>query len=357
VAIEQISDFAAAREQWTLLAERAGNVFATWEWADAWYSRLGDGAPLALALVRDKQARAVAILPLFVPRARPIRLLRFLGAGLGDQSGPVCAPQDRRQASAALRRWVAEGSGDAGVFLGERLWGGDWSAAELGGTVVGRIANPVLPAEGRSFEQFLASRSRNFREQVRRRERRLARERALVYRLTEDPDRVEPDMRTLIRLHQARWREGESNVFAGPRAEFHIEFARRALANGWLRLWTMELDGAPVAAWYGFRFGGVESYYQAGRDPAFDADSVGFVLLSHTIRSALDDGVREYRFGSGDEPYKSRFAEHDPGLETIAVPAGIAGRLAVGAVRLALRMPKSAQRVVRRFGARERDGA
>jgi hypothetical protein len=28
----------------------------------------------------------------------------------------------------------------------------------------------------------------------------------------------------------------------------------------------LEADGQPVAAWYGLRFAGVESYYQAGRD-------------------------------------------------------------------------------------------
>src|SRR5439155_17070455 len=117
---------------------------------------------------------------------------------------------------------------------------------------------------------------------------------------------------------------------------FHREFAQVALDRGWLRLWILELDGRPAAAWYGFRFGGVETYYQSGRDPAADRLAVGFVLLVQTIRAALKDGIREYRFGRGAESYKYRFASEDPGLETVAVatrPLGRAAIRAAGAAR------------------------
>jgi len=106
----------------------------------------------------------------------------------------------------------------------------------------------------------------------------------------------------------------------------------------------MELDGRPVAAWYGVRFAGVESYYQAGRDPALDDLSVGFVLLARTIRAAFDDGVREYRFLLGDEPFKGRFAEEDPRVETFTVARGPRGRAAVGVARAALAMPPALRR-------------
>ena len=114
--------------------------------------------------------------------------------------------------------------------------------------------SPVLPVDGRSFDEYLASRSRNLREQVRRRERKLARERDLVFRLADDPEPLDEDFGTLIRLHDARWGGDRAGAFAGPREGFHREFARRALERGWLRLWIMEVDGRPAAAWYGLRF-------------------------------------------------------------------------------------------------------
>jgi CelD/BcsL family acetyltransferase involved in cellulose biosynthesis len=116
---------------------------------------------------------------------------------------------------------------------------------------------------------------------------------------------------------------------------FHRELAREALARGWLRLWLLELHGRPIAAWHGFRVGSITSYYQAGRDPSYERLSVGFVLLAQSIRSAIAEGASEYRFGRGDEAFKSRFTSDDPGLETVALTRGSVGTSAYAAARLA----------------------
>ena len=122
------------------------------------------------------------------------------------------------------------------------------------------------------------------------------------------------------------------------------------MERGWLRLWLLELDDRPVAAWYGFRFAGREFYYQAGRDPEFANLSIGSVLLAHTIRAALNDGVREYRLLRGDESYKYRFASMDPGVETIAYGRGASGKIAVvagAATRGLKRFPRVLRRPLR----------
>jgi CelD/BcsL family acetyltransferase involved in cellulose biosynthesis len=140
----------------------------------------------------------------------------------------------------------------------------------------------------------------------------------------------------LFALHGARW--GRASEFSGPAQQFHRDFAAQALERGWLRLWLLELDGAPAAAWYGFRFGGAESYYQAGWDPAWARGSVAAVLLVHSIREASRDGVEEYRFLQGDEGYKYRMAEEDPGLVTLVRTRG-------PLARAALALGKGARRV------------
>lgn len=351
--IERMENFCAARAEWTRLAAQTDNVFGTWEWADVWWRHLGGGRKLALAIAR-RRGKAVAVLPLFIARERPFRLVRFIGAGPSDALGAICAPADRPAAAAALRSHAAAALGRSGMFLAERLSPLDPLVAVRDAIPLRRAASPVLVTDARSFEEFLRSRSRNFRSQVRRRERALARGGKLTFRLTRDLESIDEDMRTLLRLHAARW-GGQSAAFRGPRESFHLEFAKRALENGWLRLWTMALDGTPVAAWYGLRYNGCETYYQAGRDPALDELHVGFVLLCHSIRSAFEDGMREYRFGLGDEPYKYRFAESDPGLDTVAIVAGGRGRLALSATQLALRMPRRLRISAWRIGAGQRE--
>jgi CelD/BcsL family acetyltransferase involved in cellulose biosynthesis len=187
------------------------------------------------------------------------------------------------------------------------------------------------------FEGFLKARSRNFRSQVRRKERSLL-EKGLTYRLSDDPAHLEQDMRTLAQLHDARWGAEGSGALADRRAAFHQDFARVALQRGWLRLWMAEIEGTPVAAWYGFRFGGEELYYQSGRDPEWEKDSVGFALLTHTMRSAFDDGLTVYRLLRGGESYKDRFATSDPGLQTVVAGRSALGRAAERAAPMALRL-------------------
>jgi CelD/BcsL family acetyltransferase involved in cellulose biosynthesis len=350
VALEDAPDLAAVKEDWTRLAQESGNVFGTWEWADAWYRNIGAGAQLAVAVAKRPDGGTVAILPLAVTRRGPLRLVRFVGAGPADELGPVCSPADRAAATSALRRHISRALAGSGMFLGEQLWAEHGLASALGGTIVRHLSSPVLPIAGRTFDEYVASRKKHFRDQVRRGERKLKRTYEVTYRLTRDAEELEDDMRTLIRLHEARWSDGDSSAFRGPRASFHLDFAATALRNGWLRLWTMELDRVPVAAWYGLRYGGIEFYYQAGRDPNFDRDGVGSVLLAHSIRCAFEDGMREYRFGKGDEAYKNRFAEYDPGLETVAIAAGATGRIGLGALRASLHLPDRWRLLARRAG-------
>jgi CelD/BcsL family acetyltransferase involved in cellulose biosynthesis len=187
----------------------------------------------------------------------------------------------------------------------------------------------VLRIDGMSWDDYLAAKSSNFRQQARRRERKLAKEHDLRFRLADDPDRLDADLEALFALHGERWSTAGSGALEERRAAFHRDFARVALDRGWLRLWLLELDGRPAAAWYGLRFAGRELYYQAGRDPELERAAVGFVLLAHSVREAMNDGMREYDFLRGGEGYKDRFTDDDTVVETRAAGRGPLGRATV----------------------------
>jgi CelD/BcsL family acetyltransferase involved in cellulose biosynthesis len=323
--LELLGDLESARDAWDPLASGSLNVFSSWEWASCWWREFGEGRPLRLTACRDDAGEIVALLPLYLSAGRPLRTLRFLGHGPADQLGPVCPPELIEFTSRELRSGLAERFWDWDVFIADRLPGDhDWQGM-LEGNRLESESSPLMRIDGRGWDEFLASRSSNFREQVRRRERKLAREHDLRFRLT-TAERFEEDFNTLVRLHDARLGDG-SSAFEQRLERFHREFAALALERGWLRLWIMEVDSAPVAVWYGFRYGGVESYYNSGRDRDWDRYRVGFVLLAHTMREAFDDGMGEYRMLRGGEEYKSRFASEDPGVETIGLSRGL-GRAA-----------------------------
>ena len=338
IEIVPFSDLESRRELWTKLAARSGNPFATWEWASVWWRHFAaDGEP-AFAECSLAGNGPFAILPLYVAKRGPVRLLRLVGHGLGDVLGPICDPADAELAGIALRRALRELPARRRILLAERLPGGP-AAAAFGGRLLQCEADPELPIAGRTWDEYLALRSRNLREKLGRNTRKLERQHELRYRLCNDPDRLDADVDTLIRLHKARW--GAGGAFERESiVAFHRDFAAAALRRGWLRLWSMEVDGEAVAAWYGFRFGGVESFYQSGRDHEFDRFSIGFLMLMRTIRAAFDDGLERYTFLRGDEPYKDRLAEVDHGLETRVLGRGVLATAAILGGSVALRSPR-----------------
>jgi CelD/BcsL family acetyltransferase involved in cellulose biosynthesis len=343
--VEPLGGLAEAEETWRALADASGNLFATYEWARAWVDHLGDEDGLRLYGVRDGDRGIVALLPLTVARRGPLTVARLVGRGPADRLGPICAPEDRALAARALPAALDRIGAD--VFLGETMPREDGWSGLLGATSLGGQPSPVLAVHGLTWDAFLAARSRNFREQARRRERSLRKKHDVVLRMA-DEQTLDADLTTLFRLHEARW-EGTTSTFDGPTGDFHRAFARLALERGWLRLWVLEADGAPVAAWEGFRFAGIEWYYQSGRDPDWERQSVGFVLLAHTVREAMDDGVAEYRLLRGGEEYKGRFSTHDPGLENVALSRTALGRSAVLAADGVLRLPPRWRQAARRF--------
>jgi CelD/BcsL family acetyltransferase involved in cellulose biosynthesis len=328
LVLKPLDGLESARDAWTTLAERTANISSSWEWANTWWRHFGRGRRLSLAAVEARDRGIIAILPLYAEGHHlPIPVTRLVGHGVADQLGPVCHPDD-----AGTLAWALRSTGSRrGIFLGERLPGEhDWEH-DLGGRVLRSEISPAIAlADEGSWEDYLAARSSNFRQQVRRRARRLSRALEVKFRLVEDPERLDADFDTLVALHEARW-AGRSSAFAGARRAFHRDFAATALNAGWLRLWMAEANGTAVAAWYGFRFAGVESYYQSGRDPAWERHSVGAGLLEHSIREAFVDGMREYRLLRGDEGYKQRYASSSGAVNTVAVPRGGVSRVALAA--------------------------
>jgi CelD/BcsL family acetyltransferase involved in cellulose biosynthesis len=344
VEIVPFADLEERRELWERLAARSRNVFACWEWTSTWWRHFGSPGEPAFAECR-RDGEPFAILPLQAVARGPMRGLRLLGHGPGDVLGPICDPADAALAGAALRKALDELLGRPVLLYAERLPGGPLAEA-FGGRLVKREANPSLAIAGRGWEEYLASRSRNLREKVGRGARKVERKHEVAYHLLERPEDLEPRMEALLRLHRARW--GEGTNFAAPDAiAFHRDLAATMLAAGRLRLWTMSVDGTEVAAWYGFRFEGIESFYQSGRDRSYDKLSVGFLLLARTLQAAFEDGLERYDFLRGNEPYKDRFADSDSGLETRVLGRGALGRGLVLAAGGALRSPR-----LRRLGRR-----
>lgn len=334
--MRRLPSLPAARETWVRHADEQDNVFATWEWAQSWWSVYGEGHELFVHEVFDAGGRSIGILPLYVVNRRWGRVARFIGHGPADQLGPLCRPEHRPEVANALRGLIGA-PGAPAMLLAERLRADERWEDQLRGRHIRRESFSMIGLDGLDWDGWLATKSANFRQQTRKAERRLTRDHRVGYRLVTDEAEVLEALDTLIRLHDARW-DGASSAFDASRRTFHERFSVAAAERGWLRILLATLDGEPAAAWLGYRYGGAESSYLMGRAPQWSQQNVGSILRMHAIREAAEH-VDEFRLLLGSEPHKQRLATEDPGVDTFMVGDAASVRLAHALIRHKQRIP------------------
>lgn len=177
---------------------------------------------------------------------------------------------------------------------------------------------------GTDWESYLASLSSRRRQALRYMERSLQRHHAVT--ITDyDGDRVEEGWRHLVTLHERRWRAVSGNgegggAFRDPRVDrLHRRFTAELARRGQLWLTTLDLDGEPAAAWYGFTCHDTVYFYQSGRDPRWERESVGQVLIGAMIRRGMERGYRRFDFLRGEDPYKRHWTTTQRTTEEITI--------------------------------------
>ncbi len=333
---------ALAREPaaWERLRERstAASPFAGLAWHQAWADSASDAELQASSCVvlRDALGSTAALLPVAVGtvtfRRRPVAALTWAVGDIGcpDHLDLLADPSaELDEAVPALLSLPWE------VAILSNLAPGAPNVVRLAaaltraGCVVRWNATtrcPYLELPG-SWDEYLRSLSANRRQVLRRRERNL--ERDHVVTLTHyDPTNLADGWRHLIELHERRWATGGGGTFSDPRVErLHRGFAEVLARRGQLWLTTLDLDGAPAAAWYGFADRDTVYFYQSGRDPRWEDKSVGVALMVKMIRRAIEGGYRRFDFLRGDEGYKREWtASEAVTQELVAFRPGWRGR-------------------------------
>lgn len=311
--------------------------FMSWAWHRAW----ADAAPqsdvgASEVLVLHSGESLQAVLPIRPCRLRFRRVwVRALIWAIGDTGCPddldipALAAADVRALAAALEDlpWqviilsnLAQGAPNAQrlcTALRERGHAGRhyplWSCPRL-----------ALPG---SWDDYLATLSANRRQILRRKERGLRRDHAVAL-ADYDDGRLDEGWEHLMALHERRWSGDGGGAFRDPRnVRLQRRFAGEMARQKRLWLTTLDVDGRPAAAWYGFAWGDTVSFYQGGRDPQWQRESVGQVLMGLMIQRAIERGYRTFSFLRGDDDYKREWtSSRHMTEETVVFRSGWGGR-------------------------------
>jgi CelD/BcsL family acetyltransferase involved in cellulose biosynthesis len=288
--IETCSEIDALAGQWNALALGAGNLFQTHEWLSGWWRAFGRGDPRWIVL-RDADGTLRAGACLSALRAN----------GLASAANVHSATWDVLARDEAARGQLWAAIADLGAnrmhFRGlpqsgssERLADEELRRAgyRVLSTTVLRSPWLALPA---SWEQLLASLSSGMRSRIRRTERTLEKHGSLSFRTVAGGAELERDLDRFLALEASGWKgRNGSAIAAKPATErLYRDFALAAARQGWMRMYTLELDGQLIAASYACVFAGESLLLKMAFDETRSALSPGSCLLARMIRSAIEE--------------------------------------------------------------------
>ncbi len=318
--VSRAAEMAALEPEWRLLAFQcsAATVFQTFEWNAAWWKHFGrqPGRRLRLVTFRDQQGTLIGLAPLMTSfwYATLLRRVSFLGTGTSDYLDVLAAPGWEPEVAKSLYSYLASAGGwqiadfqqlREGSLLRQCL-----PSAEncLRVRDVSGEACPFLPLPP-AWDALLQGLGKKTRANVGYYSRALQKVYAVEIGPVTDAAALDGELTRLFELHGRRWNQRWlPGVFAGKRVQaFHRDVARRLLGQGWLRLFTLRLDGETQASLYCFRYGNRLCYYQGGFEPTLARLSLGTVLTARAMQAAIQEECQVFDFLRGDEPYKAKW--------------------------------------------------
>lgn len=317
-------------------ASRSHTPFLRSGWLDGWRRYAARNVAMHVVTVRDR-GRLIGAAPLMRIRRGFADRLEFLGTGNAGSDyldvivrdgegagaiGAIAAAIDAQQLPLYLDHLPPDSNAAA---IAAELQGASWTALDSSPDVC-----PFIDLSGQTWDSYLDSLGSAHRANIRRRMRGLQGSFNMAFTLVDAHHDRRDAMDSLVRYSQQRWKNcGGTTAFPDSQMiAFHHAVTRRAMTEGWLRLYTLTLNGVIAAVMYGFAVDGRFFFYQHGYDDQHARLSPGLVLMALTIRSAIEEGLREFDFLYGHESYKDLWTRQHRSLARIQLfPPRITGTL------------------------------
>jgi CelD/BcsL family acetyltransferase involved in cellulose biosynthesis len=362
--IERTTVADVPRATWDALAARNpwATPFSGWAFQRAWWDAYAANAHEETLVVVAGDAPAtdpIAIVPLMhrheveptdadthtkmrhgagveLTAVSPTATAVFFGASYhADYATILAAPDDLPAVADTLAAYLSEPSTRRpwDVVDLRRLRCGDPAADALAAAIGRREADegwtldveredvcPVvdLPVGG-SMDDFLGTLTKKERHEVRRKVRRAEAVGDIALEDSADPL---GDLEAFIELHQKKW--AADGLFPDTQGGAQSRVLFRRLfelygPGGPLRLSFLTVGGQRIAAGVHFDSGDRLLYYNAGVDMDARHLSPGVVMVHAYIARALAEGVRQFDFLRGDEPYKYEWGAHDEPIQRLLI--------------------------------------
>ncbi len=188
-----------------------------------------------------------------------------------------------------------------------------------------------------SYDEFLRSRSKKTRENVRVYRNRLHRDHGddLSLRVYREPDELEEFLVAAETVAVKTYQRGLGAALADTVEERAL--TGLAFERGWFRGWVLSAGDRPIAFWSGAGFNGTFFVGTPGYDPAFAEYSLGTYLLLRVIEDLIaDPTVDVLDYGQGESEYKRRFGSESWEEEDVLIFARTVRGIRMNVVRTSI---------------------
>lgn len=324
-------DLTRLREEWQALQTRssARGIYLTWEWVSTWWAHFGADKQLWLLQARDAEGRLVGLAPLnladYQPQlgsfeGRSWRQLQIIGTQHNcEHLGFLLEPGREAEIINAFIKMLKRHQRAWDVLHLAGLASDSPSLAMLQSLDIPwerstKMIAPYIKLTN-DWEEYFNRLGSLKRKAQRKRVRLLDKdfpENWAFEQITASHE-LRPTLDKLVELHQAVWEErGEPGAFGDPqRKAFLYALAERFLEAGWLRLYHVSLDREMTAVLYSYEYRGRVYDLVSGVNWDYRDYNVGHILTQYAIHNAVNNGVDEYDFLWGNEPYKYEWRAED----------------------------------------------
>ena len=336
--ITNLADLQPHRDRWNALAQSTAGAqfFQTYDWFECYWQHYGSDQQMEVLLVSEN-SELLGIVPLVVRtetrQVGKVRVLTFPLDDWGSFFGPVTADPEATMAAAVgylaqqpkrwhilSWRWLAPRT-NASAAIAEQM-----HAKRMKTFRATRCTTAVidLPA---SSEEYHASRSGKFRNNLRRWRRRVEATGELRYEKFRPPsdstEHSDPrwDLYELCEQLAARSWQGASDTGTTLSHQSVRPFLRdvhqAATVLGAADLNLLYLNEQPVAFEYGYCWQGCKFSLRFGYDQQASRSGIGNLLWMETINASIAAGDHTFDMGPGSLDYKRFYLTRICDCETL----------------------------------------
>jgi CelD/BcsL family acetyltransferase involved in cellulose biosynthesis len=336
VLIEPLFSFVSGEYAELFAASRA-TAFQHPKWLDAVYRKLLPGKGTALIITVRRDGRLAMVLPLVRRRYAALRAVEFADFGVSDYSSPVASDADSATilADRATCSRIKAALKPYDVLRVQKLREDAFPLERLVGTPP-RVAMDMSAhavALGTDYAAWRAEKiSASYRKELDKKSRQLHRKGKIEFSCATDPAVIRA---TLDKMKEYRGpRFGDGDLLQNPTYyDFYHDVALQGRGSI-ARLYSLTLDGNPIAGVYGLSHNGRLLVVLGGFDLTNHKNqSLGSLMFEMVAQHCIEMGDTELDFTIGDEPYKSLFGAQAMPMYQVSRTGSMMGLVAEKAVK------------------------